>query len=249
MPLVFALTLAALLTAMLSSVAGMGGGTILIGLLYMAGLSHTQAIPLFSAVQFITGVSRTSAYFRHVEWRATGWFLLGTGPTSFLVAPYVAKANVHCLELLLAALIMVSLLPGKANQPVMGPRASFFVAGLLNGSLGMFVGATGLFLGRLYLRPEWKKETTIGTLALTLTLGHVARVLGYGLAGYSALADWHLLLPLAVAVVLGTFAGKWLNGKVSEAQFRTLVTTILWVESAKLLFDGLTGLGTWPHWN
>ena len=44
------------------------------------------------------------------------------------------------------------------------------LAGALNGALGNVVGATGLFVGRLFLRQDWSRHTTVGTLALTQTL-------------------------------------------------------------------------------
>src|SRR5512134_3362905 len=91
-------------TAALSGVAGIGGGTILIGVFYALGLAPTAAVPLHAAVQFVSNLSRTVAYLRHVEWRAAGWFLLTAAPTPFLVAPLAAQANVSFILLLLAAL-------------------------------------------------------------------------------------------------------------------------------------------------
>jgi uncharacterized membrane protein YfcA len=236
-----AVTAVGFLTAALSGVAGLGGGTILIGVLYAMGLTPTVAVPLFAAVQFVSNLSRTAAYFRHVEWRAAGWFLLTAAPTPFLVAPFVASANVDIVMLLLAGLILVSLLPSKDGEPIK-PVPAFLLAGFLNGSIGMFVGAPGLFVGRLFLRPEWRKETVIGTLALTQTLGHLMRVLGYASAGFAVTQRLDLLLPLAVAVIAGTFAGRALNRHLDEALFRRLFKAILVVLSLKLSYDGATGL-------
>src|SRR5688500_2119889 len=100
-PLALGVALVGFLTAALSGVAGLGGGTILIGVFYALGLAPVVAVPLFAAVQFVSNLSRTVAYVRHVEWRATGWFLLGGAPAPFLIAPFVASANVHVIELLL----------------------------------------------------------------------------------------------------------------------------------------------------
>ncbi len=229
-------------TAALSGVAGLGGGTILIGVLYAVGLAPTVAVPLFAAVQFVSNLSRTVAYFRHVEWRAAGWFLLTAAPMPFLVAPFVASANVNVVLLLLAGLILVSLVPTKDGGEPLPQVPAVLLAGFLNGTIGMFVGATGLFVGRLFLRPEWKKETVIGTLALTQTLGHLMRVLGYASVGFLVTQRSELLLPLVVAVVAGTFAGKALNQRLDETLFRRLFKAILIVLSFKLIYDGLTGL-------
>lgn len=230
------------LTAALSGVAGLGGGTILIGVLYALGLTPTVAVPLFAAVQFVSNLSRTVAYFRHVEWRAAGWFLLTAAPTPFLVAPFVASASVDVVRLLLAALILVSLAPTRDGGEPMAQRPALLLAGFLNGSIGMFVGATGLFVGRLFLRPEWRKETVVGTLAMTQSLGHLLRVAGYAAAGFVVSEHAELLLPLVVAVIAGTFAGRALHDRLDESRFRRLFKAILVTLSLKLIYDGATGL-------
>jgi uncharacterized membrane protein YfcA len=235
------------LTAALSGAAGLGGGTILIGLFYAIGMAPAEAVPLFAAVQLVSNSSRTVAYVKHVEWRAAGWFLLAALPATIIVAPHAAAVDAEAVRLLLAGLILLSLIPaswmpGRCASATLPARPAFLFAGLLNGALGLFVGATGLVVGRLFFRPEWTKETVIGTLALTQVLGHGMRVIAYGLVGFSALAQPQLLIPLCIAVVLGTIAGKRLNGALSEQAFARLFQWILIVLSLKLLYDGAQGL-------
>lgn len=213
------------------------------GVFLASGLSTVEAVPLFAAVQLVSNASRTVAYVRHVEWRGVAWFALAVVPATFLIAPFAEQADVDWVRLLLAALILASLLPSGAGAVALPPKASFILAGFLNGGLGMFVGATGLFVGRLFLRPEWRKETTIGTLAFTQVLGHGLRVAAYGLAGYSALAQPRLLVPLCLAVMAGTWTGKRLNAHLSEDAFARLFKLILVLLSAKLVFDSLRGFG------
>ena len=240
--LTLALAAVGFLTAVLSGVAGLGGGTILIGVFYALGLAPGVAVPLHAAVQFVSNFSRTVAFFRHVEWRAAGWFLLAAAPTPFLVAPFVAAANVNVILLLLAGLILSSLVPAKDGGEPLKAVPSFLLAGFLNGTLGMFVSATGLFVGRLFLRPEWSKETVIATLAMTQTLGHLLRVLGYATVGFAVTARLDLLLPLVIAVIAGTLAGRALHRHLEERHFRQLFKLILLVLSLKLIYDGVTGL-------
>ncbi|HEY1075590.1 MAG TPA: sulfite exporter TauE/SafE family protein [Fontimonas sp.] len=236
-----AILIVGFLTAALSGVAGMGGGTILIAVLYAFGMSPAEAVPLFAAVQFVSNSSRTVAYVKHVEWHAAGWFMLAAVPATFLAVPYVARIDGDLICLLMAGLILASLAPGQADR-ALPARPSFVLAGLLNGALGPFVGATGLFVGRLFFRPEWRKETTIGTLALTQLLGHGLRVIALGFVGLSALANPWLLGALCACVIAGTALGKQLNARVSEAQFAQLFRGILVVLSLKLAYDGARGL-------
>jgi uncharacterized membrane protein YfcA len=240
--LTLALAAVGFLTAVLSGVAGLGGGTVLIGVFYALGLAPTVAVPLHATVQFTSNLSRTVAFFRHVEWRAAGWFLLTAAPTPFLVAPFVAGANVNVILLLLAGLILVSLVPSKEGGEPLKQVPAVLLAGFLNGTLGMLVSATGLFVGRLFLRPEWSKETVIATLAMTQTLGHLLRILGYASVGFAVTAQLDVLAPLLLATVAGTFAGRRLHDFLDETRFRALFKAILLVLCAKLVYDGVTGL-------
>lgn len=235
-----AIVLAGFLTASLSGAAGLGGGTILIAVFYALGMTAAEAVPLFAAVQMVSNSARSIAYVRHVHWPAAGWFLLAAVPATLLVAPYAARLDTRLVQLLLAGLILFSLLPRAAGR-TLGQRPAFVLAGALNGSVGMFVGATGLFVGRLFLRPEWRRETTIGTLALTQVLGHGLRVLAYGAVGFSVLVQWQRLLPLCVAVIAGTVLGKRINGRISEASFTRLFKLILLLLSLQLIVDALGG--------
>ncbi len=235
------LSLTGLFTSALSGVAGLGGGTILIGVIYALGLAPVEAIPLFAAVQLVSNLTRTAAYIEHVEWRAAGWFLLACVPATVLLAPFAAQINVHVVQLVLAALIGVSLLPTAQAKPL-PQRLAFVAAGAVNGTLGMFLGATGLFVGRLFLRPEWPKQRVVATLALTQVFGHGLRVVAYGVVGFSVFAKPLVLLPVAASVVVGTLLGKQLNGRLSEAAFRRLFQLILITLTLKLAYDGLNGL-------
>lgn len=241
--LAVALTVFAFLTSALSGVAGLGGGTLLIGAFFALGLTPVEAVPLFAAVQLVSNTSRTLAYVRHVEWRGTGWFLLAALPATILFAPLAASVNADLIRLLLAGLILASLLPTRGGGSPLPAQRSFVLAGVLNGSLGLFVGATGLLVGRLFLRPEWHKEKVIATLAFTQVLGHGMRVIAYGWVGFSALARPGLLIPLCLAVILGTWTGNRLNACLSPERFVGLFKAILVILSTKLLYDAARGLG------
>lgn len=237
------IAIAAFFTATLSGVAGLGGGTVLIGIFYALGFAPVVAVPLHAAVQLISNGSRTLAYMKHVQWRAALWFGLGAIPAPFLIAPWVANADQNAIRLLMAALIAVSLLPENKQSVKIPTHLAVLFAGLLNGSLGMFIGATGLVIGRLFLRPEWRKESVIGTLALCQSIGHLAKIGGFATLGLSAIARLDILLPLALATVLGTFSGRWLHNYVSEELFQKVFRLILLILAIKLAYDGVRGFG------
>src|SRR3546814_15452411 len=91
----FAVVLVGFLTAALSGAAGLGGGTILIGVFYALGMQPNEAVPLFAAVHFLHNLLRTLAYIRDVEWSAAGWLMLARIPASPLVQSFVGTCSVR----------------------------------------------------------------------------------------------------------------------------------------------------------
>jgi uncharacterized membrane protein YfcA len=64
----------------------------------------------------------------------------------------------------------------------------------------------------------------------------------FSVNGFDVLARLDLLVPMAIAALVGTLIGRRLAGLVSETGFRTLVRAIMLVVSIRLAWAGLTGL-------
>ena len=73
---------------------------------------------------------------------------------------------------------------------------------------------------------------------------HAVKVLAYGLEGFNPFANWQLLLPLLLAVIVGTWLGKHLNGKLPDIWFNRLTTAVLAILAVKLFYDGVSGIVT-----
>lgn len=241
--LAFWLTLAALAGATLSGVTGVGGGTILIAVIYALGLQPVVAVPLHAAVQLVSNGSRTVAYFQHVDWAAFRQFLWGAVPSPFLIAPLVAQANPNVILLAMAGFILFSLIPQALSFIHMRGRAGMVTAGALAGGLGSIFAASGTVIGPFFLRPDWSKQTTIATLAVCQAAAHMMKIVAFASFGFGVLQYWHWLLPMCVAVILGTWLGRNLHEKVSEQLFDRAFKAILALLALKLAWDGASGLG------
>jgi uncharacterized membrane protein YfcA len=240
--LVVSLTLTALLAATLSGMAGIGGGTILIAAIYAAGINPTVAVPVHAGVQLVSNSTRTLAYLKHVNWRALRDFMIGAAPAPFVVAPLIARANEHWLLIAMAAFIYLTLWPVWIKWLRLEGRSGMVAAGVITGGLGSLVGATGTLIAPLFLRSDWRKETTIATLAVCQSIAHLLKIIAFASVGFGLFGHWQLLLPMAVAVVIGTLIGSRLHGRLSEDRFVVLFRVILGALATKLLYDGVTGL-------
>ncbi len=240
--LTIALTLAAFIAATLSGMTGIGGGTILIAVLYAIGLLPAVAVPLHAGVQLVSNASRTVAFFRHVDWTSFKWFLLGAIPAPFLVAPMVVQANPDWIRLTMAAFILLTLWPRALSFIHIYGRIGMLSAGALAGGVGMIVGATGMLIAPFFLQPGWPKERVIATLAVCQTCVHLLKITAFAAYGFNVFEHWMWLLPMCLAVMAGTWLGKQLHGRIDERQFQLAFKCILGMLALKLAWDGLQGL-------
>ncbi|MES1941589.1 hypothetical protein T5B8_15185 [Salinisphaera sp. T5B8] len=236
------LTLAALATAALSGMAGMGGGAILIAVLFALGMPPALALPLHAGVQLASNASRSVVYGRYVRWPALGLFMLTALPGPFIVAPWVVDANPDWIRLIMAVFVALAVWPSWAARLKIHGRTGLLVAGAIAGIVGPVVGATGILVAPFFLRDDWRKEQVIATMAVAQACGHLLKIGAFSLNGFNVFARLELLVPMAVAALLGTLLGRWLNGRFSEAGFRGLIRVIMLVLALKLGWDGLAGL-------
>ena len=145
--------------------------------------------------------------------------------------------NPDYVRLLMAAFILWTLLPRSAHAVALSDRAAMTTAGVLNGGVGAVVGATGLLIGPFFLRPQWAKETTIGTLALCQSLGHAFKVTAFATVGFVVLDQALLMGGMILGVIGGTALGRALHHLVKENTFRPLFRGILAVLAIKLVWD------------
>ena len=239
------LALAAFAGACLSAVAGLGGGTLLIGVMFAVGLVPAVAIPLHAAVQFVSNASRALAYYRHIHWPSLAWFSATCLPLPFFTAHWVTQADPNAIRLLLAGAILLSLLPLPKQLPVlMCLLFNIFFAGSLNCSIVIFIVATLLVIVPFFLNPQWRRETTVGTLALCQTVGHAAKIAAFGMVGINLGQQADILLALMAAVALGTVVGRQLMRRLSHQQFVLLFRLILFVLAIRLAWVGAVGVSS-----
>ena len=67
--LIPALTLAAGVGATISGIVGMAGGTFLLAIMILLGVTHPVLIPLHAAVQLISNGTRVVAHREHIHWK------------------------------------------------------------------------------------------------------------------------------------------------------------------------------------
>ena len=245
------LVCAALATSVLSAVIGMAGGIVLLSLMLLY-LEPLAAIPLHGAIQLVSNGARTFIQRKHVDWslcRRYGLLLLPAGAAGLPVA-YALPAS------LTRTLIGVFVL-GATWRPgwlMLGthpehtrPSLRFYLLGGVAGFLQVVIGATGPLIAPFFLNLGLSRQSLVGTKAACQTLGHLAKLLLFGLAGFAFQDFGLLLLSMSAAVIVGTWLGSRLLEKVNERVFTLLFKGFLTAVALRLVvWEGwklIAGLG------
>jgi uncharacterized membrane protein YfcA len=245
------LPLVALLTAILSGMIGMGGGMLLLAVMF-SFMSHAEAIPAHGTVQLISNSTRTLAFLKHVDWRTVGRFLIGVVPGSLAGIAVLGwttglASSESYLKMLVGVYILLSLVVPRSRKgdPTQGPWWDFPLLGLLAGAAAFTVGAVGPLIAPLFARRSFVKERLVATKAVCQSLLHLAKIPVFlTLRQYPDLATLGVVtLLMGIVVIPGTLIGKQMLGRLSERGFVRLYQASLLVAGLKvLIFDGVLRL-------
>jgi uncharacterized protein len=238
----------ALATAVLSATIGMAGGIVLLSVMLLF-LPPLAAIPLHGAVQLVSNASRTWIQRRHVDWGIVGRYSVLLAPMGFVglavaraLPPSAARALIGVFVLLATwapGLLLLGAHPERSD-----PRRRFVALGGAVGALNMTVGATGALLAPFFLNLGLPRQAVVGTQAACQALGHVVKIALFGAAGFAFTRFAGPLALLCAAVLVGTWLGSRLLGRVSERAFTWLYKGVLTLVALRLvLWEGMSALG------
>lgn len=241
------LVVAGFVVGTLVAVTGVGGGSLMTPFLLYYGIPPTVAVG--TDLAYAALAKSIGVWLRHkarsVDWRATGFLMLGSLPAAVAVIALVRGAGLHgeAFELIITRVLAVGLIvtaftlvgyPWLRNHreamPELRPGARLLAtiaAGALLGTLvtlsSVGSGAIGTAL-LLLLYPRWPIATVVGTdlayavpLTATAALGHI--FLGHVNPGYT--------LSLVAGAVPGMVLGTRLGVNLRESYVRAVLGVLL----------------------
>ena len=227
------------LTAALSAVVGMAGGITLLSVMLLF-FEPLVAIPIHGVVQLVSNSSRTFVQRKHVDWTILWRYSAMLVPMGFVglevaqaLPPTVTRALIGTFVLIAtwrSGWLLAGLHPERTD-----PRLRFTILGAVAGFLNMTVGATGPFIAPFFLDLGLSRFQVIGTKAACQLLGHVSKVIVFGLGGFAFGAYAGLAALLCVCVIAGTWAGSHLLHNVSERLFTWLYRSVLTLVALRLV--------------
>ncbi len=231
----FALGLFSTLTSLLTAVAGLGGGMLLLALMAQM-LAPAILIPLHGIAQFFSNANRGVIHRDKLQWSYLRPFVLGSVIGAFAFVPLVVFINPTIGAMAVGLFILlVTWFPKWLNASRLHP----ILSGGLTSGLGVLFGATGPLAMSAHPKADWSKEQIVGNHGAAMAFQHGVKVIAYLVAGVQLQQYIAHVVVLFAGAWLGTYVGTNLLKKLTDTRFKTLLKWVLTVLGLRLLlFNG-----------
>lgn len=249
---VLILTIAALVTSMISAILGMAGGMMLLAVMFCF-MSHGDAIPTHAAVQIASNGTRVLSFLGNVDRSAFGRFVLGMIPGSLVgmlllwLLGEPQQSEPYLKTLVGVYILLATWLPkNEASGGSSGAWWDWPLMGLTAGTAALTVGAVGPLIAPLFARRGFVKERLIATKAVCQLSTHAMKIPAFILLrdlDFGKLGGIALLMILMV--IPGTLIGKRILKGIAERHFKIAFRAALTAAGLKVLvIDGLYTLAS-----
>ncbi len=237
-PTLLAASGAAFALALLSAVAGFGGGVLLLPV--FTGLFGLRvAVPVLTLTQIVSNGSRVWLNRGELDRRVIARFAVGAVPFAVLGALLFVTAPLEPLKRLLGVFLLAVVVWRRLNpHPRSISETAFIGVGAASGLGSALLGSVGPMTAPFFLAAGLTRGAYIGTEAACALLMHLTKTAAYGAGDLLSVRVLLLGLALVPATTAGAWVGKRLVGRISDRVFVNLVEVGL-VVAAVLLLSGV----------
>lgn len=232
-------------TSFLSGIFGMAGGLILMGIL-LALLPLPEAMALHAITQMASNGWRGLLWWKHVRWRAAGFFLTGCALAFavWLIWRYVPSKPVAFI-LLGATPFLVWVVP-EGYRPNPDRLLHGVCYGAVSMTLMLIAGVSGPLIDTYFLGGKLGRREIVATKAVCQIVSHGAKFVYFGGLVEGAAGADPLMVGLAIAAsMVGTSLARPILERLSDLQYRKWATHIITAIAVTYLAHGCYLL-LWP---
>jgi len=230
---------AAMFSALLASVTGSGGTTILLPVLVLY-FGIRDAVAIITIANLAANLSRVTIHRKEIVLPVVGWFALGTVPMALLGAYLFTVTAPEILTRLLGAiLITVALWRRLRPTPPARWAALWFIpVGAVFGLLEGIIGSVGPMMAPFFLAFGLMKGAYIGTDALATVAMQTSKLFVLEDAQLLGQREITVGLTLVPFMIAGTLLGRSLLDRVSERTFSLIVEIMILTAGLNFLVRG-----------
>ena len=209
-------------TAFLSSIFGMLGGLILMGIL-ISFLPVGPAMVLHGLIQTTSNGYRAWLNRADINWKIVLTLLIGTS-ISLIILFFIAFQPSQILVIFALGLLpfIAWAVPKELSLDVTKPPIGVLAGGVVVGT-NLIAGVGGPLLDIFFQRVEMTRHQVVATKAVAQTIGHISKIIFFGglLVSFNT-ENWPNLTFLIFAIILsviGTTLGKKVLDIIDDAIF------------------------------
>jgi uncharacterized membrane protein YfcA len=229
-------------TSLLSGILGMAGGMVLMAVLLALG-SVAKAMIIHGVVQATSNGSRAYFLRGHIEWHILPPYMIGAAAALAAFTALVLVPDASIVLIIVGVLPWLArLVPRLHGLDVTRPITAV-TCGLVVTAAQLFAGASGPILDVFYLNSPLTRYQIVASKALTQTIGHLIKLVYYGLiiGVEENLSPWFLGAAIAAAV-LGSRVGTRLLDRFSDEHFRRVTGYVILGIGVFCVVNGVRGL-------
>ena len=230
------LTLLSFFTAMMTSIAGAGGGTVLLAAM-LQFMNPSEAIPVHGVIQFTSNIARTWLLRKFVKWSIILKFSLMIPLGVYIGLEIFQSINAEDIKKLICSFIIIALILQniKFIKNFIISSNWYYIGGLFTGILNILVGVIAPLLAVIVKQSINEKKSIVGTLGYFGLVGNLTKIIGFSLIGFSFLEYIDTFLLMIPATLLGSRIGQYLLDKISNKLFFYIFQIILIFLALRLL--------------
>ena len=223
----------------IKGLSGFGSGLVAIPLLAFF-LPITFIVPVLGLLSYSGTVIQSLSLRKQVDWKVVlpliPFSLTGIFIAVWLLSNVDARILVFVLGAFVVTYSIYSLLPAKKLQP---GKQWIVLCGSFGGLVGALFGTGGPFYV-LYLKTQsLNKAQFRATIASIFLIDGGARIFGYANSGLYTPQVLTLVVVLFPVLLLGMYAGHHLHIKIDQKRFNLIISIMLMVSGAALMFKAL----------
>ncbi len=236
--------LAAMATAVLSAMAGLGGGVILLVVIAQFFVP-TVAIPIHGGIQLVSNGSRAVILRQQVSWRPVWWSVLPLFPASVLGVVVATAMPEAVIQLAIGVFVLLvawrpSLLKWRGQGQL--PDRALVVVGAVSGFLNTTVGASGPVTSPFFKAVTASHVAFVATAAVAQVFAHLSKIVAYTLDDFVVTDHLDVVAVGAVGVTAGSMLGTRMLNRVSEERLNLLFKVVLTALAVRLIGRVLLGM-------
>ena len=212
----------AVLAGALTTIAGMGGGTLLLLFLVATGHDPLQSLAATSVGLLAGNLHRARMYRGHIDRRVAKSLMIGGLPAAILGAFVATELPAEALRVGIAAIGLAGVLLAATGVRIHPPQVGLSIAGATVGGISSTTGGGGLLAGPFLLATGLTGRAYVSTGACLAAAVHVGRLIGYGGGEGIPMETLGMGLAYVAAIPLGNVLGNRLRPYLPTSSTRPI---------------------------